>query len=96
MDIVANYATRVIVMNSGQIVADGSPEAVFYDQYEALEKLRLKPPTVVEFCRRLQSKGMPRFLTLDELLAHIKYLGGNERDIKHKSEPVPVDITETD
>jgi energy-coupling factor transporter ATP-binding protein EcfA2 len=75
MDIVANFATRVIVMNQGQIVADGRPEDVFYDQYDDLEALRLRPPTVIEFCRQLEDKGMPRFLTIDELLGRINFLG---------------------
>jgi energy-coupling factor transport system ATP-binding protein len=75
MDIVANYATRVIVMHQGQIVADGRPEDVFYLQYDDLEALRLRPPTVVEFCRLLEDKGMPRFLTIDGLLEYINSIG---------------------
>ena len=45
MDIVAAYATRVIVMANGQIVFDGTPEEVFYDHFEALAALNLRPPT---------------------------------------------------
>ena len=33
MDIVAAYATRVIVMADGQIIFDGHPRDVFYDQF---------------------------------------------------------------
>lgn len=68
MDIVAAYATRVIVMADGEIVLDGHPEDVFYDQFEALAKLNLRPPTIVDFCRRLEDKGCPRFLIVDELV----------------------------
>jgi len=68
MDIVAAYATRVMVMADGEIVFDGHPEDVFYDQFEALEKLNLRPPTIVDFCRRLEDKGCPRFLIVDELV----------------------------
>ncbi len=68
MDIVAAYATRVIVMADGEIIFDGHPEDVFYDQFEALAKLNLRPPTIVDFCRRLEDKGCPRFLIVDELV----------------------------
>ncbi len=68
MDIVAAYATRVVVMADGEIVFDGHPEDVFYDQFEALAKLNLRPPTIVDFCRRLEDKGCPRFLIVDELV----------------------------
>jgi energy-coupling factor transport system ATP-binding protein len=71
MDIVAAYATRVIVMADGQIVMDGEPEDIFYDQYNALDQLRLRPPTVVDYCRRLADLGVPRFLTLDGLIQYI-------------------------
>ena len=39
MDIVAGYATRVIVMAQGKIVLDGQPEEVFYDHYDELNAL---------------------------------------------------------
>jgi len=68
MDIVAAYATRVMVMADGEIVFDGHPKDVFYDQFEALAKLNLRPPTIVDFCRRLEDKGCPRFLIVDELV----------------------------
>jgi energy-coupling factor transporter ATP-binding protein EcfA2 len=71
MDIVAAYASRVIVMADGQIVMDGRPEDVFYDQFETLSQLRLRPPTLVDYCRRLERCGMPRFLTIEELKDYI-------------------------
>ena len=77
MDIVAAYATRVIVMANGEIVFDGHPEDVFYDQFEALAKLNLRPPTIVDFCRRLEDQGCPRFLIVDELVECLK--GGETR-----------------
>jgi len=67
MDIVAGYATRVIVMAGGRIVLDGRPEDVFYDHFDELSKLSLRPPTVIDFCRRLQDKGLPRFMTTERL-----------------------------
>jgi energy-coupling factor transporter ATP-binding protein EcfA2 len=67
MDIVAAYATRVLIMSNGRIVYDGTPESVFYDQFETLKALSLRPPTIVDFCRRLKDLGCPRFLTVEEL-----------------------------
>ena len=78
MDIVAAYATRVIVLSKGQIVMDGHPSDVFYDQYEALAALNLRPPTVIDFCRKLEPRGVPRCLTVDELTTFIK-------EVKEKS-----------
>ncbi len=71
MDIVAGYATRVIVMADGQVVLDGKPEDIFYKQFDILSDLRLRPPTVVEFCRRLEKYNVPHFLTLEECLRFI-------------------------
>jgi energy-coupling factor transport system ATP-binding protein len=78
MDIVAAYATRVIVMSKGQIVMDGRPCDVFYDQYDALAALNLRPPTVIDFCRKLGHLGVPRCLTVDQLTTFIK-------EVKEKS-----------
>lgn len=72
MDIVAAYATRVMVLAGGEIVLDGHPEDVFYDQFEDLARLNLRPPTVVDFCRRLEDKGCPRFLIVDELVQSLE------------------------
>lgn len=72
MDIVAAYATRVLVMEAGQIVMDGRPVDIFYDQFGKLNELNLRPPTVVDFCHRLEQKGMPRFLVVEELLSYLK------------------------
>jgi energy-coupling factor transporter ATP-binding protein EcfA2 len=72
MDIVANYATRVMVMDQGRIVMDGPCEEVFYDHFDYLEFLNLKPPTVIDYCQRLKHKGMPRFLSVDSLVRFIK------------------------
>jgi energy-coupling factor transporter ATP-binding protein EcfA2 len=72
MDIVAAYATRMIVMADGEIVLDGRPAEIFYDRYETLNQLNLRPPTVIEFCLRLQDRGVPRCLTVEELISYIK------------------------
>jgi len=72
MDIVAAYASRVIVMEEGSIVLDGPPQEVFYDGFDRLSSLNLCPPTVIDYCRRLQDYNIPHMMTVDQLLAYIK------------------------
>jgi energy-coupling factor transporter ATP-binding protein EcfA2 len=81
MDIVAAYATRVMVMSNGRFVFDGRLEDVFYDQYETLSQMNLKPPTVVDFCRRLENKGVPRCLHVSELFQYLDQVAGKEVSI---------------
>jgi energy-coupling factor transporter ATP-binding protein EcfA2 len=72
MDIVAAYATRVLVMVDGQIMMDGHPIDIFYDNFDTLSQLNLRPPAVIDFCRRLEDQGIPRCLTVEELVAFLK------------------------
>ena len=62
-------AHRVLVMEEGKIVMDGTPEEIF-NQVEALKKLRLDVPLAVEMAHRLRQQGytLPAsILTIDEL-----------------------------
>jgi energy-coupling factor transport system ATP-binding protein len=77
MDIVAAYASRVIVMEDGYIVMDGPPQEIFYDGFERLDSLNLRPPTVIDYCRRLQAYKVPRMMTVDQMLAYIKEVKGH-------------------
>lgn len=72
MDIVAAFATRVIVMTKGKIILDGPPELIFYENFDELAKLNLRPPTIVDFCRRLANEGCPRFLIIEDLEESLK------------------------
>ena len=58
-------ADRVLVMDHGRIVADGTPQAVFAHG-ERLSKLGLEVPFVVQLCEALRSKGMPVPWTCDD------------------------------
>ena len=72
MELVAAYATRVIVMVDGRIVLDGDPKEVFYDNFDTLTEMQLKPPTTIDFCRRLEAKGMQRYMTVGTLCKWIE------------------------
>ena len=60
----AARAQRVVVMNKGEVVADGTPAEVF-SQVELLHSVRLASPETVELCYALNQKGFN--LPLDSL-----------------------------
>lgn len=61
----ATYADRVLVMDAGRIVMDGTPRQVFA-RAEELRACGLDVPPIVEVARRL---GLPVCLTAEELIA---------------------------
>ena len=81
MNDVSDYADHVIVIESGNVVKEGSPKEVFSDDFWLLEK-QLGVPTTLAFVEKLKEKGwstdkMP--LTLDELAnAILEERGVNE------------------
>ena len=81
MNDVSDYADHVIVIESGNVVKEGSPKEVFSDGSWLLEK-QLGVPTTLAFVEKLKEKGwstdkMP--LTLDELAeAILEERGVNE------------------
>ncbi len=52
MDFVSEYFRRVIVMARGQVLADGTREAVF-SRKEVLEKARIEEPSLMKLCKML-------------------------------------------
>ena len=81
MNDVSDYDDHVIVIESGNVVKEGSPKEVFSDASWLLEK-QLGVPTTLAFVQKLKEKGwsadkMP--LTLDELAdAILEERGVNE------------------
>lgn len=77
MDDVAEYADRILVMNAGKLLMDGTPEEVFA-RYQELEEIGLAAPQTVYIMQYLKSLGLPvntNMLTAraaaEEILAHI-------------------------
>lgn len=69
MDEVVN-ADRVIVMDAGSVVMDGTPKEIF-SRVEELKKLRLDVPQVTQVAHELKNAGIPLedgILTIDELV----------------------------
>ncbi|SDZ85385.1 energy-coupling factor transport system ATP-binding protein [Lachnospiraceae bacterium NK3A20] len=73
MDDVANYADRILVMNAGAIMMDGTPREVF-ERYRELEPIGLSAPQTVYILEYLKEHGLPVAtdrLTVDEAAAEI-------------------------
>ena len=58
MEDVAKYVDRIIVMNSGQVMLDGEPKAVFR-HYRELEEVDLAAPQVTHLMHDLAERGLP-------------------------------------
>lgn len=59
MEVVAKYATRVVVMSHGQIILNGNPDEIFNEHYEELANLKLKPTIISSMSSELKKYGMP-------------------------------------
>jgi energy-coupling factor transport system ATP-binding protein len=69
MNLVARHATRVLVIDDGQILLDGTPEHVFGERTDQLESVKLRPPCVGELAIGLRGVGCPVFWkTIPDLL----------------------------
>lgn len=56
MEDVANYVDRIIVMNKGKVMLDGTPKEVFL-HYKELEQIGLAAPKVTYVVKELEEKG---------------------------------------
>lgn len=57
MQLVARYASRVVVMSEGRVVGTGTPAEIFR-RSDLLQSTRLEPPPIVELVQRLASSGV--------------------------------------
>ena len=58
MEDIARYADRILVMNRGEKMFDGTPKEVF-GHYKELEKIGLAAPQITYVVRQLQEHGIP-------------------------------------
>lgn len=65
MALVAEYATRVVAMREGKVIADGTPAQVF-SQREVLHHTNIRPPQAAVLAAEL---GLPEVLTVDDAVA---------------------------
>ena len=80
MDDVAEYADRILVMNDGTLMMDGTPQEVFA-RYQELEPIGLAAPQMVYIMQYLKELGLPvntNALTVqagtEEILSHLAQL----------------------
>ncbi len=92
-------ADRIIVMDRGKIVMDGTPRQVFTD-VEGLKKIRMDVPEVTELAWKLKQAGMPLpdgVLTRQELVELLTKLLPQQAEFEPdfvKDEPQHLEITD--
>ena len=64
MQLVADWADRVIVMNEGKVIFDNTPRELFKNK-EILKKANLVAPQIVELCHEINMKDIA--LSIDEI-----------------------------
>lgn len=86
MEVVGDYAHRVIAMTTGQVVADGETFAVLRDR-AVLERTHLLPPQVVDVSLSLTEQGcvaavspVAQANTLDEMTAALAAASANAKE----------------
>lgn len=85
MEDVARYVDRLLVMNQGEIMLDGTPREVFA-HWRELEAVGLGAPQVTYLMEELREKGIPvdpKVTTLEEAKASILEVFKNRRKDKN-------------
>ena len=90
MEDVAQYASRILVVNGGKIVFDDKPRKVFENEKE-LHEMGLAIPQVTQLMHRLKSEGYPVFenaITVQEARKNllIYFQGKKKQDCKSKDQ----------
>ncbi|WP_419039485.1 ABC transporter ATP-binding protein [Enorma massiliensis] len=67
MEVVSDFAERLVVMADGEIAADGPTHDLFADE-SLMKRASMRPPQVVELANELAHTVSPRFLGLYEVL----------------------------
>ena len=82
MEDIANYVDRIIVMNRGEKMLDGTPKEVF-SHYKELEAIGLAAPQITYIMHALKEKGLEAdisAITVEEARNSIlKALGRGEK-----------------
>ncbi|SFS97213.1 ABC transporter ATP-binding protein [Halostagnicola kamekurae] len=74
LELAASWATRVVVLDGGDVIADGPPETVFADP-EDLERANLYPPQVVRLAAELGLDPAP--LTVEAFVDRLDVTDGS-------------------
>ncbi|HLI45951.1 MAG TPA: hypothetical protein VKU94_02020, partial [Geobacterales bacterium] len=71
LDFVSDISTRIIVMNRGQVMAQGDPKDILYEE-DLLKEANLMPPSIVKLAKGLGLND--RILSFEEMLQKIDNL----------------------
>lgn len=80
-DVLAEYASRIILMDNGHILYDDKPENVLSD-YEALEKIGVRTGPLASIGNMLRQRGVnisPKAVKYNQLMDEICRLYGGDR-----------------
>jgi energy-coupling factor transport system ATP-binding protein len=74
MDLVAEYAERIVVMQSGKVAFDGTPSQLFSTEQSVAESYHLEIPTIYQLTNRIRfhQPNMPVANSLSELASHLE------------------------
>ncbi|NLY42976.1 MAG: energy-coupling factor transporter ATPase [Clostridiaceae bacterium] len=80
MELVASYASRVIILSEGSILGDGMPAEVYSNQ-QVLRKAKLSPPQIFSLAQRFSKKGLFRnVMTPEQMFQEILYMIEGEKN----------------
>ena len=75
MQLVADWANRVIVLNEGRILLDTDSQSLFSHEH-ILEQASLIPPQIVQLCGRLGIE--PACLSVEQFVTHMRQMSDKE------------------
>jgi energy-coupling factor transport system ATP-binding protein len=73
MRLVAEHAERMVVINGGQLRADG-PTAEVMTRHDLLHAAGIRPPAVARLAADLREAGLPAALTVEEFVTSVAAL----------------------
>lgn len=76
MEVVLDFAKKIIVMNRGEILGQGETRAILSD-IDLLERARLLQPQIAQTCTALGA-GYENIFTVDEMIAALKAKKGGK------------------
>lgn len=82
MEVVLDFAERVLVLAEGTIIADGQTKEIFRKE-EALEQASVLPPQLVQLALRL-GEGFEDVFSVDEMASAIINRMNKERTFEHE------------
>ena len=88
MELVADFAQRVLVMANGCLIADGTPEEVFRDR-EILGEASVMPPQMIDLALRLEATAHGKaFAQVSDVRGMVEAVAACVREAKACSEVV--------